>query len=138
MSPNASALKIQRNRAMNSPKYILLIFIIYLFLPLQTMSSGTVAVLAAPKRGGLHPSYGVYLGGVKLDDSYKCMVPKGTSLFRFYTQRRHEKSLAKSRTIYVTLAIRLLLSSLTAAWNLPMEISPRSERNVSSKFSSVV
>lgn len=74
------------------------LLLIYFSLPLQTMSTGTTAALAdapIPKRGGVHSTYGTYLGGAKLDDNYQCVVPKGASLFRFSTQRRHEKTLAK-------------------------------------------
>ena len=48
-----------------------------------------------PRRGGIHPIYGTYLGGAKLNDTYHSVISKGTSLFRFSTQHRHEKTLAK-------------------------------------------
>jgi hypothetical protein len=48
-----------------------------------------------PKRGGIHSSYGVFIGGAKLGEDYKCVVPAGVSLYRFSSQRRNEKSIAK-------------------------------------------
>jgi hypothetical protein len=60
------------------------------------MSSGNIPVsVTPPKRGGTHHIYGTFIGGSKLDDDYMSLVTNGTSLFRFSTQRRHEKTLAK-------------------------------------------
>jgi hypothetical protein len=62
------------------------------------MSSGTIdamAIALVPKRGGTHPTYGTFIGGAKLDDTYHSVITRGTSLFHFSTQRRHKKTLAK-------------------------------------------
>ena len=47
-----------------------------------------------PKRGGIHPQFGRFIGGSKLNDAYETVGGSGISLFRFSTQRRHEKTLA--------------------------------------------
>jgi hypothetical protein len=47
-----------------------------------------------PKRGGIHPQFGRFIGGSKLNDAYETVGGSGTGLFRFSTQRRHEKTLA--------------------------------------------
>jgi hypothetical protein len=60
------------------------------------MSSGTIAAMASalvPKRGGTHPTYGTFIGGAKLHDTYHSVITRGT--IRFSTHRRHEKTLAK-------------------------------------------
>jgi hypothetical protein len=60
-------------------------------------TGGNVAVIIAPpKRGGVHPIYGIFLGGAKLDDDYKCVTKSGPSsgTYRFSTQRRHEKTMS--------------------------------------------
>ena len=44
----------------------------------------------APKRGGLHPTYGRFIGGSKLNDKYEM---DAEDLYRFSTQRRHEKTI---------------------------------------------
>jgi hypothetical protein len=41
-----------------------------------------------PKRGGIHPFYGTFLGGATLDDEYKT-TGEEASLYRFSTQRRN-------------------------------------------------
>ena len=52
-------------------------------------------IITPPKRGGVHPIYGNYLGGAKLDDEYKCVTKSGGSgVYRFSTQRRHEKTMS--------------------------------------------
>lgn len=55
----------------------------------------TAVDITIPKRGGKHASYGTFLGGSQLDDDYKCIVAtgRGSSLYRFSTQRRHEKTI---------------------------------------------
>ena len=46
-----------------------------------------------PKRGGIvHPQFGRFIGGSKLNDA--TVGGNGTGMFRFSTQRRHEKTLA--------------------------------------------
>jgi hypothetical protein len=45
-----------------------------------------------PKRGGIHPTYGKFIGGAKLNDAYE-IVSEENSLYRFSTQRRHEKTI---------------------------------------------
>ena len=45
-----------------------------------------------PKRGGIHSQYGEYIGGAKLNDNYE-MSTGDNSLYRFATQRRHEKTI---------------------------------------------
>ena len=47
-----------------------------------------------PKRGGIHPQFGRFICGVKLNDSYETVGGSGAGLFRFLTQRRHEKTLS--------------------------------------------
>ena len=47
-----------------------------------------------PKRGGLHPEFGRFIGGAKLNDSYETVGRGGASLYRFATQRRHAKTVA--------------------------------------------
>ena len=47
-----------------------------------------------PKRGGIHPQFGRFIGGSKLNDAYETVGGSGTGLFRFSTQRRREKTLA--------------------------------------------
>ena len=46
-----------------------------------------------PKRGGIHPTYGKFIGGSKLNNSYEA-VGASNSLYRFSTQRRHEKTIS--------------------------------------------
>jgi hypothetical protein len=62
------------------------------------MSSGSniAVIIAPPKRGGVHPIYGNFLGGTKLDDGYKCVTKSGPSsgTYCFSTQRRHEKTMS--------------------------------------------
>ena len=45
-----------------------------------------------PKRGGIHPTYGKFIGGSKLNDAYQT-VGVSDNLYRFSTQRRHEKTI---------------------------------------------
>jgi len=45
-----------------------------------------------PKRGGIHPTYGKFIGGARLNDAYE-IVEGDNSLYRFFTQRRHEKTI---------------------------------------------
>jgi hypothetical protein len=47
-----------------------------------------------PKRGGLHPKFGRFIGGAKLNDLYETIGRGGASLYRFATQRRHAKTVA--------------------------------------------
>ncbi|KAI2499352.1 hypothetical protein MHU86_15134 [Fragilaria crotonensis] len=51
-------------------------------------------VIDPPKRGGIHPQFGRFIGGAKLNDSYETIGGNGASLYRFSTQRRHEKTIA--------------------------------------------
>ena len=44
-----------------------------------------------PKRGGIHPTYGKFIGGAGLNDAYEVSA-EDFSLYRFSTQRRHEKT----------------------------------------------
>ena len=57
--------------------------------------SDNPAAADSPKRGGTHPIYGRFLGGAKLTNEYKSDVPdgRGNGLYRFSTQRRHEKTI---------------------------------------------
>ena len=41
-----------------------------------------------PKRGGIHPIYGVFIGGGELDENYRL---SGTRHYKFTTQRRGAK-----------------------------------------------
>ena len=54
--------------------------------------SVTEPSIKTPKRGGLHPNYGMFIGGAKLNNKYE-MVAGDNSLCRFATQRRHEKDI---------------------------------------------
>ena len=45
-----------------------------------------------PKRGGIHPTYGKFIGGGGLNDAYE-VSDSEFSLYRFSTQRRHEKTI---------------------------------------------
>ena len=47
-----------------------------------------------PKRGGIHPQFGRFIGGAKLNDRYETVGASGAGLYRFSTQRRHEKTIA--------------------------------------------
>ena len=47
----------------------------------------------APKRGGIHPQLGRFIGGARLNDSYQMISGSGAGLYRFSTQRRHEKTI---------------------------------------------
>ena len=47
-----------------------------------------------PRRGGIHPTYGKFIGGAKLTDEYKLAEVTSGSYFQFFTQRRHEKTIA--------------------------------------------
>ena len=58
-------------------------------------ASTPIAGPTPPKRGWIHSSYGVFIGGAKLGEDYKCVAPPGASLYRFSSQRRNEKSIAK-------------------------------------------
>ena len=51
-----------------------------------------MAETTPPKRGGIHSIYGKFIGGSKLDDEYK-LIEGTSSLYRFSTQRRHEKTI---------------------------------------------
>jgi hypothetical protein len=61
--------------------------------PVAAPTANPVTTLA-PKRGGLHPTYGKFIGGAKLTDTYTLAVLTSGSYFRFFTQRRHEKTIA--------------------------------------------
>ena len=41
-----------------------------------------------PKRGGIHPTYGVYIGGSELDENYRLA---GTRHYKYTSQRRSAK-----------------------------------------------
>ena len=45
-----------------------------------------------PQRGGIHTTYGIFIGGAQLDDTYHLLPNR--SAYRFSTQRRHEKTIA--------------------------------------------
>lgn len=55
--------------------------------------------MIAPKRGGIHRAYGVYLGGCALDDDYK--LTKARS-FKYTTQLRNSKALASIEKTLMT------------------------------------
>ena len=48
--------------------------------------------VTAPKRGGIHSTYGKFIGGSKLNNNYE-IIEGDNSLYRFSTQRRHEKTI---------------------------------------------
>jgi hypothetical protein len=53
-------------------------------------SSNSTGITNPPsKRGGIHPTYGTFLGGAMLDHEYKTAIT-AASLYQFSTQRRHE------------------------------------------------
>ena len=58
----------------------------------MTEPSASQTTPVAPKRGGIHSTYGIYIGGSNLDDNYKLLPSR--SLYRFSTQRCHEKTIA--------------------------------------------
>jgi hypothetical protein len=58
-----------------------------------TTAVATVPAVVTPKRGGLHPTYGKFIGGAKLTDQYMLVPLTSGSYFRFFTQRRHEKTI---------------------------------------------
>ena len=47
-----------------------------------------MAQLTEPRRGGIHPTYGIYIGGGELDDEYKLT---GTRHYKYTSQRRSAK-----------------------------------------------
>ena len=58
----------------------------------STMTAPPAPPPKPPKRGGIHSQYGKYIGGAKLNDNYE-MSTGDNSLYRFATQRRHEKTI---------------------------------------------
>ena len=48
--------------------------------------------IVPPKPGGIHPIYGMFIGGSALNDAYEVSTGDN-SLYRFSTQRRHEKTI---------------------------------------------
>jgi hypothetical protein len=56
------------------------------------MAAPTPTPEVPPKRGGIHPTYGKFIGGGGLNDAYE-MSDSEFSLYRFSTQRRHEKTI---------------------------------------------
>jgi hypothetical protein len=61
-----------------------------------------------PKRGGIHLTYGKFIGGSKLNDSYET-VTGDNSLYRFSTQRRHDNTIT-----YIERALRESRDTTTA------------------------
>ena len=55
-------------------------------------ATAAAPVVVPPKRGGIHPTYGEFIGGAKIDDNYR-IVKGDNNLYRFSTQRRHEKTI---------------------------------------------
>ena len=61
--------------------------------PPAAVGAGAAAPVAVPpKRGGIHPTYRKFIGGAKIDDNYR-IVKGDNNLYRFSTQRRHEKTI---------------------------------------------
>ena len=56
-------------------------------------------VVVPPKRGGIHPVYGLYIGGSALDDSYKAV---DSSSYSYASQRRHVKTISSIERDLVT------------------------------------
>ena len=50
----------------------------------------TVVASTGPRRGGIHPTYGIYIGGSPLADDYTQVDPRTS--FKFQTQRRDVKT----------------------------------------------
>jgi hypothetical protein len=57
-------------------------------------------VVVPPKRGGIHPVYGLYIGGSPLGDDYK---PKKEArvMYRFSSQRRNVKTISSIESALV-------------------------------------
>ena len=63
-----------------------------------TTAVATVSAVVTPKRGGLHPTYGKFIGGAKLTDQYMLVPLTSGSYFRFFTQPMLEARSAGFRT----------------------------------------
>ena len=50
------------------------------------------AAVVMPKRGGVHATYGLYIGGCGLDNNFKPVVRRGT--YSFASQRRNTKTIS--------------------------------------------
>ena len=78
-----------------------------------------------PKRGGFHPIYGKYIGGAKLNYKYE-MVTGDNSLYRFATQRRHEKTITA-----IERSLREARDSITAIkFNGTLETTPGNSNEI--------
>ena len=58
----------------------------------MTMSNPVNLPNVPPQRGGIHTTYGIFIGGAQLDDTYHLLPNR--SAYRFSTQRCHEKTIA--------------------------------------------
>ncbi len=50
--------------------------------------------VVAPKRGGIHSVYGLYIGGSALDQEYKSTTAKGRSSYAFASHSRNVKTIS--------------------------------------------
>ena len=82
-----------------------------------------------PKRGGIHPMYGVYIGGCPLGDDY---LPKKTLSYHFSSQRRHVKTIS---TIESKNLIKARDSTITLKFNGQLEAVVGSATEVRKKSS---
>ena len=55
--------------------------------------------MTAPKRGGIHRSYGLFLGGSALDDKYQLINARP---YKYTTQLRNPKQLASIEKTLMT------------------------------------
>lgn len=62
----------------------------YLSAPSPTSSTSTSFKISAPRRGGDHHLYGIYLGGSELTDDYEL---DGTHTYKYTAQRCHPKAI---------------------------------------------
>jgi hypothetical protein len=61
-------------------------------LPPTPPTPSTSAGRGTPKRGGIHGTYGLFLGGSALDDNYKLIEARGN--YAYAAQRRNPKTIA--------------------------------------------
>ena len=61
----------------------------------------TTTPVDPPKRGGVHPVYGLYIGGSPLDENYK-PTRVGRLSFRFSSQRRNTKTIGSIESARVS------------------------------------
>ena len=60
--------------------------------PAGAPPTGAHATPTPPKRGGIHKTFGIYVGGGPLNDKYELEDP--ITAYRFSSQRRHPKTIS--------------------------------------------